>query len=247
LRPTQRRVATLALAAMALGMGGIDPPPALAFPLSSCTLAVTSLNADGVEVDSADSGESSAGLAAPLQVTWDGTITWSGDTDASVIRDSSWHVEVFGIPTPMRGGDPNSDGTTSAQDSIRISQAVPFRFTGLFHVSGQLSGNGGSCSGEGWVRVIGDPMSTMPFLVALALVLLGVVLLAVGARGGWPPAMVGGLLLGLGSTLLLVIYGVLPLGAALPPVVTVLGLLAGLVTGWFGRRQLRRPGGGALG
>jgi hypothetical protein len=143
----------------------------------------------------------------------------------------------------LRGGDQNSAGDSSGDGSVRISQAVPFRFTGLFHVSGQLRGDGGACGGEGWVRVIGDPMSTLPFLVALALLLMGVVLLAVGARGHWLAALAGGLLLGVGSVLLMVIYAVLPFGAETPPLITLLGLLAGAGAGWLGHRQLRRATG----
>jgi hypothetical protein len=240
LRPSQRRLATLALAAVAVAMGAAEPPAGLAFPLPGCTLAISSLDADGVAMDSANGGGSDASRQSPLRVHWNGTIIWSGATGDQAIRGTSWHVEVFGLPTPLRGGDQNEDGDSSGEGTIRISEAVPFRFTGLFHVSGQLRGEGGTCTGDGWVRVVGDPMSTVPFLVALALVLVGVVLLAVGARGRWLPAVGGGLLLGLGGTVHLVIYGVLPFGAATPPIVTVLGLLIGVGAGWFGRLQVRR-------
>jgi hypothetical protein len=240
LRLFQRRLAALALAAFAAAIGAADPPTGLAFPLAGCTQAITSLDADGAAVDSAAGGGPDASQEAPLQVHWDGTIIWSGTTGSQAIAGRSWHVDVFGLPTPLRGNDANEDGDTSGEDSVRISEAVPFRFTGLFHVSGQLKGDGGGCTGDGWVRVVGDPMSTLPFLVALALVLVGVVLLAVGARGRWLPALAGGLLLGLGSTVLLVIYAVLPLGAATPPVVTLLGLLTGACAGWLGRVQVGR-------
>jgi hypothetical protein len=237
LRPFQRRLATLALVALAMAMGAVDPPASLAFSLSGCTLTIASLDAAGAAVDGVSGAGPDATQVAPLQVHWDGTINWSGATGSQAVTGTSWHVDVFGLPTPMRGGDENVNGTTTADDSIRLSQAVPFRFTGLLHVSGQLSGDGGRCSGEGWVRVLGDPVSTLPFLVALALVLVGVVLLAVGARGRWLPALAGGLLLGLGSTVLLVIYAVLPFGAATPPVITVLGVLTGVGVGGLGRMQ----------
>jgi hypothetical protein len=243
LRPSQRRLAAIALAAVAVAMGATDPPPGLAFSLSGCTLQLTSLDANGAVVDSAHSGGSDASQQAPLQVDWDGSVMWQGATSARPVRDTSWSVDVFGLPTSLRGGDGNSAGDTSGDGSVYISQAVPFRFTGLFHVSGQLRGEGGMCRGDGWVRVIGGPMSTLPFLVALALMLVGVVLLAVGARGRWLAALAGGLLLGLGSVVLMVIYAVLPFGAVTPPVVTVLGLLAGAGAGWLGQRQLRRTAG----
>jgi hypothetical protein len=208
-------------------------------------MTVSSQDADGAPLDSALSGETDARQATPLLVSWDGTINWSGDTGAQVIRATSWHVEVFGLPTPMRGGDANDEGDATGEDSTRVSAAVPFRFTGLFYVTGRLSGEGGACSGSGWVRVLGDPMTTLPFLVALAMLLVGVVLLAVGIRGRWLPAAAGGVLLGLGSTVMLVIYAVLPLGEATPIVITVLGVLTGVAAGWFGRMQLRRAARGA--
>jgi hypothetical protein len=228
-------------------MGAAEPPAGLAFPLSGCTLAVTSQDESGAPLDSAVSGETDARQATPLLARWDGPISWSGDTGAQVIRATSWHVDVFGLPTPLRGGDANDDGDTSGDDSTRVSETVPFRFTGLFHVTGQLRGEGGTCSGAGWVRVLGDPMSTLPFLVAFAMLLVGAVLLAVGARGHWLPAAAGGLLLGLGSMVMLVIYAVLPLGEATPIVITILGLVTGAAAGWFGRMQLRRTQRGASG
>jgi hypothetical protein len=226
-----------------VAVGAADPPPGRAFALSGCTLQLTSLDANRAVLDGAHSGGSDASQQAPLQVDWDGSIAWRGATGSLTIPDASWSVEVFGLPTSLRGGAQNAAGDTSGDGSVRISQAVPFRFTGLFHVSGQLSGQGGKCSGEGWVRVLGDPMSTLPFLVALALVLVGVVLLAVGARGRWRSALAGGLLLGVGSVVLLVIYAALPFGATTPPLVTALGLLAGAGAGWLGHRQLGRAAG----
>ncbi len=242
MRPLQRRLAALALVAIA----SAQPPAGLAFPLLGCQLTITSLDADGAAIDTAVGGRPDATQAAPLRVTSDGTIDWSGSS-AQAIRGASWHVDVFGLPTSLRGDDLNPDGDTSGAGSIRISEAVPFHFTGLFHVSGQLSGEGGTCTAEGWVRVEGDPMSTLPFLVALALALVGVVLLAVGARGRWLSALSGGLLLGLGSVLLLVIGGVLPLGAATPPIVTALGVLIGIGAGWLGRIRIGRAERGTAG
>jgi hypothetical protein len=240
LRPLQRRLAALTLVAVALAIGSVQPPAGLAFPLSDCQLTITSLDANASPIDSATAGGSDASQAEPLQVSWDGAISWSGSTGARPIPGATWHIDVFGVPTSLRGDDQDQAGGVSGEGSIRINEAVPFQFTGLFHVSGKLSGEGGTCTGEGWVRLNGDPMSTLPFLVSLGLVLVGAVLVAVGARGRWLPAAGGGLLLGLGSMLLLVIYGVLPLGAATPPIVTALGLLVGVGAGLTAGVRLRR-------
>jgi hypothetical protein len=247
LRPLQRRLAALALVAVALVIGSVQPPAGLAFPLSGCQLTITSLDANGSLIGSAVDGGADGSQAEPLQVSWDGTVSWSGSTGAQPIPGASWHVDVFGLPTSLRGDDPEQDGGVSGEGSIRINDAVPFPFTGLFHVSGELSGEGGTCMGEGWVRVSGDPMSTLPFLVSLALILVGAVLIGVGGHGRWLPAVGGGLLFGLGSMLLLVIYGVLPLGAATPPIVTALGVLVGIGAGWTAGVRLRRAERGTTG
>ncbi|MGH2456714.1 MAG: hypothetical protein ACRDHD_10720 [Candidatus Limnocylindria bacterium] len=233
MRSFMRGLAILALLVPLLLMRG----PAAAFPLGGCTLSLTSLAVDGATLDTATGGDGSATQQDPLLVDWDGTVSWTGTTGSQVITDHTWHVDVFGLPTPLRGGDPNEDGDTGGSDVVSVSANAPFRFTGLFHVSGEMAGEGGSCSGSGWLKLAGDPIGTIPFLAGLALAVVGLVLLAVGTRGRWLAGSVGGLLLGVGAAVLLISFATLPLGAATPVIVLAAGLLLGVLASWFGRMR----------
>jgi hypothetical protein len=243
MRPWSRRVV-----AATIGLGQVlvlsTPAPTAAFPLDACQLTITSRDADGSILDVAESGALDGSQVNPLLVSWSGTVTWTGGTGA-VIRHTTWHVEAFGLPTPVRGGDANEDGDTAGEDSVRVADLVPFRVAGLVYVSGTLEGEGGSCRGSGWLQVVGDPTGTIPFIAAVALWLVGAVLLAVGARGHWLPAIGGGLLVGLSSALLLVQLATLPFAEATPGVVAVGGLLLGLLAVVYGRaigaRRAARP------
>lgn len=236
MRPFPLRISRVVLATVVVLL---LPASALAFPLSNCNLDLTSRNASGAPIDTATAGGSDATQADPFVVDWDGTVDWTGTMGSLVIKNHSWHVDVFGVPTPLRGNDPNDAGTTGSSDTVRVSANAPFRFTGLFYVSGEISGDGGSCTGSGWLRMEGDPIGTVPFFAGLALVLLGALLLAIGARGRWLAAVTGGLLLGLGVATLLVIFATLPLGAPTPLVVMALGLIIGIGLGWAGRSRVR--------
>jgi hypothetical protein len=213
------------------------PSEARAFTLDGCRLTLVSLDAGGREIGRADGTSDTGTQAQPLRVAWDGTVVWDGSADAQTARTTSWQVLVFGLPTPLRGGDPDHPGDPRGSGSIRVADAAPFRMSGLVHVSGRLEGEGGACTGSGWVMVLGDAASTVPFSVGLALLLLGLVLVAVGARGGWWAALAGGLLLGLGMAMLLVTFALMPLGAATPGVAIAAGLLVGALAGAYGWRH----------
>jgi hypothetical protein len=234
MRSAQRGLATLAgtglLLMAALGL----PPPADAFPLDGCTLTLTSYDAAGKELDTAVGGEADASIHDPLWVPWDGVVRWTRGDAGQASTSGSWHVEVFGLPTPLRGPE-----AALAGDSVRVRDSLPFRFAGLFFVSGELAEAGESCRGSGWLRVVGDPLSTLPFSVGLTLLLVGLVMLAVGTQGRWLAGLLGGLMVGTGSALLLVIHAILPLAELTPLAAIGAGLVIGLASGWYGRIQSR--------
>jgi hypothetical protein len=234
-RPTLRRALVGAAIGLVLVVGLGLPQPSVGFPVDRCALTITSLDGDGSPLGTAESGARDATQSQPLVISWSGSITWTGSTGDAAFRRTSWHIEVFGVPTPLRGGDANEEGETTGTDSIRLADVIPFRVAGLFHVTGGLEGEGGTCRGEGWVQIAGDPVGTVPFLVSLAMWLVGAALLAVGARGHWLTAVGGGVLVGLGSAVLLVLFSTLPFGALTPGVVMAAGVLLGLVAGWYGR------------
>lgn len=236
MRPIPRRLALLVV----LAMGLMIPGSAVAFPLTNCTLEITSLDIDGNALDSVAGGSADATQGDPFIVDWDGDVLWNGTTGDQVIKNNSWHVDIFGFPTPLRGGDPNDAGETDGQDRYDVSASAPFRLTGLFFVSGEMTGDGGSCTGSGWFRIAGDPVGTVPFFLALGLIVLGAIMIGLGgARGSWILALLGGLLFGFGLALLLVMFSTLPLGSLTVAAALVLGLAIGALAAWTGRSRLR--------
>jgi hypothetical protein len=176
--PLSRRMLAVAFATTALAL---TPSPAAAFELTGCRLIVQSFDAEGEPLDTAigdaEGGEGGT-RADPFRVDYDGTVRYEGDTGEQVITDQTWSIDVFLIPTPVRGGGPNDEEETSVEGEIDVSASLPLRTTGLFFVSGQLSGEGGDCRGSAWVRLVTDPPSTVttvPFWIALLIIAAGLV------------------------------------------------------------------------
>jgi hypothetical protein len=119
--------------------------------------------------------------ADPFRVDYDGTVRYEGDSGERAITNLSWSVDVFLIPTPLRGGGANEEQETSAEGEIDVSTALPIKMTGLFFVSGQVTGDEGTCRGNMWVRLVDDPpaspTATIPFWIALLIIALGLVVL----------------------------------------------------------------------
>jgi hypothetical protein len=228
-----RRLALIALPALILTI----PASVSAFPLTNCTLALSSVDASNVVIATASAGAADATQEDPFFVDWDGTVQWAGTMGSLVIKDHSWSVSIFNIPTPLSGGDPNEGGDTDGDGTVKVGENLPFEITGLFYVSGAISGDGGSCSGSGWMRLRGDAFGTIPFWIGLALIVLGLLMLWMGARGSAAWAVSGGILLGLGGAVMLIIYAVMPIGSWTP----LATLLAGLGIGIGVAVMRRRP------
>jgi hypothetical protein len=236
MHPFPRRLVLLVV----LAMGLMLPGSAAAFPLTNCTLELTSLDADGNALDAAVAGGADSTQENPFLVDWDGRVVWNGTMGSQVIKDHSWNVDVFHFPTPLRGGDPNEGGDTDGDGTVDVGSSAPFNLVGLFFVSGQISGEGGSCVGSGWFKIAGDPVGTVPFFLGLLLLILGAILIAFGgARGSWGLALPGGFLFGLGLAGLLIMFSTLPLGSLTVAATVVLGLLIGTLAAWTGRSRLR--------
>lgn len=237
MRPIPRRLAFPAILAIAL----LIPGSAAAFPLTNCTLELTSLDESGNVVDSASGPSADSTQSDPFLVDWGGSVLWNGTMGSQVIKNHTWHVDVFQLPTPLRGGDSNEAGNPNGEGRVDVSANAPFQLTGTFFVSGEISGEGGSCAGSGWFKIVGEPVGTVPFFLALLLVILGTVLIAFGgARGSWGLALPGGLLFGVGLAGLMIMFSTLPLGSLTVAASLVLGLLIGALAAWTGRsRRLR--------
>lgn len=151
--------------------------PAGAFELNGgCTLELASTDASGAALDTASNGQGGT-QDDPFIVDWDGTVSWNGTSGSTVFRNHSWQVSVFNIPTPLRGGDPNDGEETTSTGSTGVSENAPFEFTGLYFVSGDIAGDGGArCDGSAWFKLNGNPVTTIPFWIAVVIVVIGLLL-----------------------------------------------------------------------
>jgi hypothetical protein len=232
---------SLSIAAFVAAASTVLAPAATAFPLDGCTMSVQSMRADGTVLDEASGPGPDGTQDEPLDVASTGSVKWSGTTGSHVIKNNSWHIEVFYLPTLYRGSEANADGDTGAEGTVDFGKDAPFRFTGLYFVAGGMSGDGGACGGSGWVKVIGDPIGTVPFFAGLAFAIIGLLLLGWSVvRDSILSGVVGGLIAGLGVATLLVIFSSLPLGAATPLAVLAIGIVVGLACGLVGRSAATR-------
>ncbi len=209
--------------------------PVAAFPLTNCTMQATSSSAGGAALDSIQGGAPDATQQDPFVVDWDGTVAYAGGSNVEM-KNNTWGISVFMIPTPLQGGDDNLEDTRTGNGTVGVSANAPFRFTGLYYVSGTLKGSGGTCTASGWFKLGGDPVGTFPFFGGVGALILGVAMLVIGARGHLITAIVGGILTGLGAATMLVIYSALPIAEQTPLVVLLLGLIVGILVGLLGRR-----------
>ena len=157
--------------------GNIDPP---------CSLEARSFEADGTTaldegvVQGTDSGGEGT-ESDPFDVAWDGHVDFRFQTGDTVFQNNSWSIYAMGLPVPILAGsddNPMDIDETGLVEIENMAAGVP-RFVGLVHVSGVLEGNNGSsrCEGQGWVRIIGDPVGTVPWIVMALLILAGLVFL----------------------------------------------------------------------
>jgi hypothetical protein len=152
--------------------------PASAFELTNCTLQLTSTNASGATLDTAQQGPTGGGtLDDPFVVDWDGSVHYYGTFGSTVLMNHSWHIDVFLIPTPLRGGDPNTAGDPDGEDTVGVGENAPFKLAGLFYVSGDISSEDGSCVGSGWFRIDENPFETLPFWLAVVIVVLALLII----------------------------------------------------------------------
>jgi len=230
MRPVLRRLALIALPALIL----LLPASAGAFPLTNCTLALTSHDKDGNVLDNATAGGNDSTQSDPFVVDWDGSVAWAGTMGSQVIKDHSWGVSVFNIPTPLSGGDPNEGGDTDGDGTVQVGENLPFEITGLFFVSGQIAGTGGSCAGSGWMKLNGDPVGTLAFWAFLILIVLGLLMMFMGYKGAGVLAIIGGLIFGVGGALGLIIFAVMLVGSWTPLAAIAVGLVLGFVVAFIG-------------
>ncbi len=159
----------LASPSSAAGSQPAKPPGVV---LNGCSGNGTSKTPSGALIQSATAPNPPSSQSHPLLVNPKGTVTYSGRSN-SVIRNHSWSIKVDGI-TVKTGGSANAAGKTVDQGTVKVKDYLPVRITGLFYVSGSVSGSGGSCSGSVWVKVTGSPVGTVPWFVGIVFAAAGV-------------------------------------------------------------------------
>lgn len=223
---------------------------ALGADATGCAGSATSFAADSTEIMSVDAPGPSATQADPFTVDYDGTVAWTGTTDAA-IQNGSWTVTAR--PFSFSGTVTNDSGTTQAEGTVAPSDYLPFAIPGLVLVTVELAGSdGASCSATGWVQFTGNPLASPAGWIALALTVLGALGLLVLVRflvhrpagpvgqnrfGRVVLGLLTGVVLGVGAALLLVMYGVVALGTMVPIAVVGGTILVGFVLGLLPRKM----------
>ncbi len=147
----------------ATGPGGAD--------LTGCAGRANSSSAAAGAVGTVSSASGNPSSPShPFVVDPNGSVSWQGSTDAT-ITDNSWQVKSYGFPV-RSGGGANDDQRTALAGQENVQDYLKAPVVGLFQVSGNLEGVGGTCTGSMWVKVDGSPLGT-PAWIAAVLLLLG--------------------------------------------------------------------------
>lgn len=185
-----RRV--LAASVAALLLFPLVAIPALAVGLDGgCVLQVRSFAGDNATGNPIDEGQASGPISQgdvgsqtnPFEVNPEGSVDFLFTTP-TVFQNNHWAIFAEGLPVPILAGsddnpmDVDETGIVSLNDTIK---ALPFRVVGTFLISGDLWGNNNAshCQGEGFVKVLGDPVGTIPWDLAAALIILSGLMLLV--------------------------------------------------------------------
>jgi hypothetical protein len=114
-----------------------------------------------------------AGRAShPFKVTWVGRVDFRFDTGV-LFSNNHWNVRLEGVPV-LSGKD---DDPSDLDEVGNLKLDLPIRMVGVFNISGDLFGNGDTthCAGDGWIYLVGDPIGTVPWIIAAILILLGLI------------------------------------------------------------------------
>lgn len=119
----------------------------------------------------------------PFKVDPEGSIDFAFHTGLTVFQNNHWTIYAQGLPVPILAGRDDNPGDVDEIGVVTVEEqikALPFKFVGVLFVSGDLWANNDTahCYGEGYVQVLGDPVGTVPWVIAAALIVLsGLVLL----------------------------------------------------------------------
>lgn len=181
-------LAAAAIAAVVLIGGALATTPASGHLTGGCTVTADS----GVDATTVvDTSRS-----APFVIDLEGSLTYEATTPVP-FRNSTWRVWVYvgGFRMTLDSGeDPNEGGATVEGGRVRPGRyldRIPGigRVVGIYRVGGEISGDGGSCSGTAYVRISGNPLESGPGRIGaflLGLGLAGLVTSGLPRRGKGP-------------------------------------------------------------
>lgn len=189
-------------------------PASAAEMTGGCVLEVRSFEGTDATGNQIDEGRA-AGIIAegnvgsqsrPFKVSLDGSIDFFFSTAPVVFENNSWSIYAQGLPVPLLTGFDDNPRDVDETGVINLDDAaknLPFRVVGTFFIHGDLFGNDGAnhCHGEGYVEVLGDPVGTVPWDLAVALIVFAglMLLVAVPYSRDWEVDQVGGERLHTGS------------------------------------------------
>lgn len=183
--------------------------PAIAAELTSpCSMEVRSFDGpDPFTSTAVDQGAAAGPIAEgavgsqtrPFKVDPEGSIDFAFHTGTVVFENNHWAIYAQGLPIPILSGQDDNPLDVDETGIVRVEEqvkALPFRFVGVLFISGDLWGNDNAshCHGEGFVQVLGDPVGTIPWDLAAALIVLAglVLLVATPYTIDWEVDQVGG-------------------------------------------------------
>ncbi len=231
--------ATLLFALLVAAGPAAAADPAAVTLNGGCTIGLTSLDETGGVIDSAI-GPGAASKDNPLNVTLSGEVVWEGT--APLISSGTYQVNLNALPIPGFGGPfVNKDSVTSASGTADVGSIIVFgsvldKFLSLvWNVSGSVTGSGGACSGEVWIRTgSADPLFSGGAIGGLALGALGGLGVLKSLKGRHAlRGLAAGLILGIALALLVLTFGVYVAGPLTPWAVLggvpILGFILGLI------------------
>ena len=110
----------------------------------------------------------------------DGTgliVDYTGNTGGVVIKNHSGYIAVHVGPVPIKvatWAGKNADEEIEKTDTYALDEAydkLPVDIVGIFRVSGKHDGKGGVCEGFAYVKIEGNPLTTIPGAVATVVTL----------------------------------------------------------------------------
>jgi hypothetical protein len=221
--------------------------------LTGCSGTGQSVSSSGTTIQSATAPSGSASPTHPFLVAYNGTVPYQGKSDA-VITNHHWHLSVFGVQVKS-GGSRNEKQLDTSSGTEKVKDYLPIRLTGEFYVSGKISGSGGACAGALWVKLTGNPVGSVLWILGVIFGAIGLLILSIGRPVYRRPGarrllrrhpitgLVGGVIGGVGYAALVVSYAKAPYGTNTPWVILIGVTVLSLAWGIFGPRRGRRRAG----